>query len=65
MDKADAQRACRQMKNKWWSGKAEEIQVYAWRHQSFEMYKAIKEVYGPVHKGPPAVRALDLSLIHI
>ena len=61
--KAAAQKKAREVKDAWWKDKALETELYASRHQHFELFKSLKSIYGPTSKGLSAVRSEDGSLI--
>ena len=54
-----AQRELRQTENKWWTDKANEIQLYADTYETQAFYDAIKAAYGPRHHSVHPVRAKD------
>ena len=58
-----AQRKCRQMKDDWWSARAQALQDTADRKDMQGFFKELKAVYGPSYNGMSPVRALDGELI--
>uniref|UniRef100_A0A8D9EQY8 Craniofacial development protein 2 n=1 Tax=Cacopsylla melanoneura TaxID=428564 RepID=A0A8D9EQY8_9HEMI len=46
----NSQQQIRQIKNDWWSTRAKEMQEYMDKGDSFNLYRAIKAVVGPVYK---------------
>lgn len=51
------------MKDKWWAGKAEEVQKYADSHNSKQFFGALKTVYGPSKSGSTPLLSADGSTL--
>jgi hypothetical protein len=61
--KATAQKQRREMKEKWWNNKAEEVQRYADSHNSKKFFSALKIVYGPSKSGSSPLPSADGSAL--
>ncbi|CAM4293297.1 unnamed protein product [Leuciscus chuanchicus] len=58
-----AQTCLREMKNRWWQSKAEELQSAADRHDMKTFYHGLKAVHGPLRAGSTPVLAIDGTLL--
>ena len=54
--KQKAKRSIRNMKEKWWSERAKEIQVAADKHDTKAFYQGLKEVHGPKKRSTAAIK---------
>lgn len=61
--RSHAQAKLREMKNRWWQHKAEELQSAADRHDMKAFYQDLKAVYGPVKPCSTPVRSADGTLL--
>ena len=61
--KVRAQRQLREMKEKWWDNKAEEVQQCADSHNSKKFFSALKTVYGPSKSGSTPLLSTDGSAL--
>ena len=61
--KAEVQGLTREVKNKWWTDKAREIQHLADTHNTRGFFSATKAIYGPSTKGPRPIRGRDGTLL--
>uniref|UniRef100_A0A3B3HTA8 Reverse transcriptase domain-containing protein n=1 Tax=Oryzias latipes TaxID=8090 RepID=A0A3B3HTA8_ORYLA len=62
--KSELQRKLRQMKNVWWTKKADGIQSLADRNDSKAFFASLKEVYGPKGACLDPVKSIDGSVLH-
>ena len=58
-----AQTKLREMKNRWWQTKSEELQSAANRHDLKAFYQGLKAVYGPRETGAIPVRSKDGTML--
>lgn len=61
--KQDAQIKLREMKNRWWTEIAAELQAAIDRHDVKAFYQGLKAVYGPREAVSTPIRALDGTLL--
>jgi len=61
--KQQTQAKLREMKNNWWRGKAELLQMAADRHDMRAFYADLKAVYGPRTAGSTSVKSTDGTLL--
>jgi len=55
----NVQTELRQMENKWWTQKAEEIQHFADTNDTQKFYEALKTIYGPTQHAVDPVKSKD------
>lgn len=57
--KGQIQKRLRAMKNDWWLNKAKEIQGFADRNDSKNLYQSLKEVFGPKISNTQSIKSAD------
>ncbi|KAJ8346851.1 hypothetical protein SKAU_G00282520 [Synaphobranchus kaupii] len=62
--KAKVQREIRQMKDNWWSKKADELQAMADRNDSHGLFSGLKAIYGPRSNAVAPVKSADGSMLY-
>jgi exonuclease III len=61
--RSKAQKEIREMKDKWWDQKADEVQRFADSHNSKQFFNSLKAVYGPSRSGSTPLRSADGSTL--
>ena len=61
--RSQVQAKVRQLKNKWWADKADELQNYADKHNSRAFFTGLKSVYGPSQQTSAPVKSRTGTLL--
>lgn len=62
--KAKLQRELRAMKDKWWSEKAEDLQVMEDKNDFYGLFEVLNTIYGPRSNAVSPVKSADGSQLH-